>query len=42
MMEHIPCYSMKASLEFCGSQFYKEIGRKISRDEVMRSIFDGG
>jgi hypothetical protein len=33
---------MKTLLELCASRFYKEIGKKISRDEVMRNIFDAG
>jgi hypothetical protein len=41
-MEHNPCYSIKILLKLCGSQFYKEIGKKIFGDEVMRSIFDVG
>jgi hypothetical protein len=31
---------MKILLELCESWFYKEIGRMISGDEVMKSIFD--
>jgi hypothetical protein len=31
---------MKTLLELCGSRFYKEIGRKIYGNEVMKNIFD--
>jgi hypothetical protein len=37
-----PYSSMKTFLELYGSQFYKEISRKIFGDEMMRSRFDVG
>jgi hypothetical protein len=44
-MEQNPNCSMKTLHELCESQFYKEIGTKISRerrDEDGRRIFEAG
>jgi hypothetical protein len=45
MMERNPNYSMKILHELCESQFYKEINRKISREQKVedgKRIFDVG
>jgi hypothetical protein len=45
VMEQNPNCSMKTLHELCESQFYKEIGTKISRerrDEDGRRIFEAG